>query len=209
MVMKMENKNIFMLDTNVLIALSEYHYLQNIDAMFKNNEKMSYNGAVSIAKLYDLIDNKKIKVYISDLVVDEINQGIKKYGTSTKDYLVQSNIEVAQMTAEQIELSTKLGNHYFNYKTVFGNYAFDTHDEKYNGLNDAFIMSDATILGLDLITFDNHFNNMEYSIIETNKNFKKIEPLAQYPDMVRPLSPSRAVNALMKNTQQCQYSQSF
>ncbi len=164
-------KNYF-LDTNVVISLAKYHKNKSIQSLMEL-DKLDYYKAKSIEKLYNLIDKNKITVYISPIVYDEITQGIKNFGSYVKDYVKSRNIRVVvNIPQDKLEIINKLGNYYFEYISQGGETAFDTHDEKYNGKNDAFIMALSSVCGVNIITFDKHFTTKYFTIKEANASFK-------------------------------------
>lgn len=161
----------YFLDTNVVICLAKYHKCKSIDVLMEK-EGWGYYKAKSIATLYKLIDKRQIDAYICPIVYDEILQGVNRFGKDNLNFLDNSKISVVvDMPREKLELINKLGNYYFEYKGQSKEPAFDTHEEKYNGKNDAFIMAYSSICGLNIITFDNHFTTKYFTIKETNKAF--------------------------------------
>ncbi len=165
------SKNYF-LDTNVVISLAKYAEHKSIDYLMQV-DGLDYYKAKSIETLYNLIENNKINAYICPIVYDELKQGVKRFGKQTIDYVSRSNIKViVNIPLEQLKIINKLGNYYFEHKSKSGETAFDTHDEKFNGKNDAFIMAFSTICGVNIITFDKHFTNKYFTIKEANDAFK-------------------------------------
>ena len=57
-------------------------------------------------------------------------------------------------------------------KTQSNKTAFDPYYQKSNGINDAYIMACAKVLGMSIITSDNHFRNNFFGIRETAELFK-------------------------------------
>ncbi len=162
----------YILDTNVVISLAKYSMHNSIHNLMEV-DGLDYYKAKSIEKLYQKIENGEINAYICPQVYDEIYQGIKKFGTQTINYLINSKVQViTNVPIDKIKIINKLGNYYFEYKSKSGETAFDTHDEKYNGKNDAFIMAFCSVCGTSIITFDKHFTTKYFTIKEANQSFK-------------------------------------
>ena len=163
----------FILDTNVVISLAKYSTHKSINQLI-NTDGLDYYKAKSIEKLYQKIENGDINAYICPLVYDEIYQGIKKFSTQIVNFLINSKVQViTNVPTDKIKIINELGNYYFEYKSKSGETAFETHDEKYNGKNDAFIMAFSSVCGVSIITFDKHFTTKYYTIKEANHSFKK------------------------------------
>ncbi len=162
----------YILDTNVVISLAKYFTHLSISHLMEV-DGLDYYKARSIEKLYQKIENGEINAYICPQVYDEIYQGIKKFGTKTINFLFNSKVKViTNVPIDKIKIINKLGNYYFEYKSKSGETAFDTHDEKYNGKNDAFIMAFSSVSGISIITFDKHFTTKYFTIKEANQSFK-------------------------------------
>lgn len=166
-------KKICMLDTNVVISLATYSQSKSIEKLM-GDDGIDYYKAKSIATLYKLIEDGKVIAGIPLLVVEEINQGVKRFGDFVRNYVKQSPIIIAsKMTGEQQDIVNNLVEVYLNYKTASGEYAFERHEEKHNGINDAIIMAVASVYGTDIITFDKHFTSKILTIKDCNKMFQQ------------------------------------
>ena len=164
---------IYFLDTNIVIALAKFHKEKTIEGLMQA-DGLDYYKAKAIAKIYDLIKTGKIKALISPTVYDEINMGVKKFGKETKNYLYQSNIMIlTDIPKQKLDIINRLAEHYFTFTSKSGEHPFDTHPEKPNGKNDAYIMATASVIGIDVITLDKHFTTKNFSIREANKDFIK------------------------------------
>ena len=164
-------KKKYLLDTNVVIALSKYHISQDI-ASLTQEEGFDYYKALSIKTLYNLIKNNEIEAYVPYIVVDEIKQGTKKYGLNAYLYYLQSEIIlVDNIPTDTLKIINDLGNFYLRFKSKSGETVFQDKIERYNGKNDAFIMAFASITGLNIITFDKHFTKKFFTIKEANDSF--------------------------------------
>lgn len=163
--------NMYFLDTNIVIALAKFHKEKTIEGLMEA-DGLDYYKAKSIAKIYELIKQKKIKVIISPTVYDEINMGVKRFGKDVRNYLYNSNIMIlTDIPKEKLDIINRLAEHYFTYTSKSGEHPFDTHPEKPNGKNDAYIMATASVIGLDIITLDKHFTTKNFSIREANRDF--------------------------------------
>ena len=165
-------KKKYLLDTNVVIALSKYHISQGDIESLTEEDGFDYYKALSIKTLYNLIKNNEIEAYVPYIVVDELKQGINKYGMSAYLYYIQSEINLIQnIPPEVLKIINDLGNYYTKFKSKSAETIFQDKIERYNGKNDAFIMAFASITGLNIITFDKHFTKKFFTIREANDSF--------------------------------------
>lgn len=165
--------NVYLLDTNVVISLAKYHKGKTVQALMAN-DGLDYYKAKSIEVLYKLIKEDKITAVIPPVVYDEILQGVKRFGPDVKNFVEESNIRLlTNLPEKQMEIASKLANFYFKFESGSKEKAFEEHNEKYNGKNDAHIMALCSVLGLSIITFDKHFTNRYFTIKEANEAFKK------------------------------------
>lgn len=177
----MRNDRPFILDTNVVISLAKYDKVKDINALTKL-DNMNYYYAKSIAKLYNMIDNGTISVEILPTVLSEIQQGTKRFGPLVEDFIKNyKKIKLHVLSQEELKLACELKNDYFNTQTASGEYAFYFDPKKFNGMNDAFIMAQASILGQDVITYDKHFTTRVFSIRDVNKMFKNKHTKEEIP----------------------------
>lgn len=162
----------YMLDSNVVISLTKFNSKKPFKLIMQENN-LEYNTCKTIFELYNKIESGQIKALISPVVFDEISQGTRKYGNSCINYLVSSKIKITVLSQKQMEVVSALTDHYFKYKSKSREAVFIKNDNKRNWANDAHIMAEASVLGVDILTFDNHFLKKVFIIREANKNFMK------------------------------------
>ncbi|MBQ8844717.1 MAG: PIN domain-containing protein [Clostridia bacterium] len=163
----------YILDTNIVISLAKYDKVRDYKKLAAS-DNMNYYYARSIEKLYNMIERGEIIAEITPTILNEIQQGTKRFGPLVEDYIKNNKkIKLHVFSQDEIRLAYELRNDYFNTQTSSGEYAFHYDPNKFNGMNDAFIMAQASILGYDVITYDKHFTTRVFTIREVNKMFKQ------------------------------------
>lgn len=159
------------LDTNILISLAGLQFGNE----YEIGQMKKFGQFQDMCEFKKLIDKKEIIAIVTPFVLEEILQGVEKYGNDTLRYLQKSNVKILDISEnelktyfEQVEKISTVYSERISRETIkkiciannITNYQFPKRVFKLgktsNGepavQNDARIMAEASLLGVALVT---------------------------------------------------------